>query len=62
MGKAMEIVNKFNFRRILYLALGGITTYEAVASELWLLLIPAAYILSMGIFGWGCASGKCDIR
>jgi hypothetical protein len=45
--------------RILYIFMGSMIIYQAIAEKQWLLILFGAYFASMGLFNYGCASGNC---
>lgn len=51
----------WTFSRFLYLGLGGIILFQAIADQLWLGAIMGGYFIAMGLFAWGCASGDCAV-
>ncbi len=54
-----RILTNWSFRRIVYLAVGGILIYESIISHLWVGIAFGGYYAAMGLFGFGCASGQC---
>lgn len=54
-----RIFSGWNFRRVLYMALGLIVIGQAVYTAQYFLILFGAYFASMGLFNFGCASGAC---
>ena len=52
---------KLLIRRAVYI-LGGVAFIAlAIKDHIWWIALPGLYFAAMGIFGFGCASGACDL-
>jgi len=56
-----RILTNWNWMRVMYLLLGAFMTIQALASQQWFVALAGAYFASMGLFGFGCASGGCAV-
>jgi hypothetical protein len=56
-----RILTNWNWVRVMYLALGVFMTVQALASQQWFVALAGTYFASMGLFGFGCASGSCAV-
>lgn len=55
-----RILTGWNFQRVFYLIAGtGLVIFALVDSQ-WVGAALGSYFVAMGIFGFGCASGKCE--
>lgn len=54
-----RILKGWTFHRGLYLVLGGFMMIQSALNNQWIGVVPGLYFASMGIFAFGCASGKC---
>ncbi|MBS1599403.1 MAG: hypothetical protein JST75_14350 [Bacteroidetes bacterium] len=54
-----RIFSGWNFRRVIYLLLGGIIIVQAIMEREWIGILFGAYLASMGVFAFGCAGGNC---
>ena len=57
-----KVFQNWNFRRLLFLALGLFILVEAAIDRQWTLMLPGAWFALMAIFSLGCASGNCSIE
>lgn len=55
-----RLLTGWNFRRVLYLALGVYMIVQSVLLRQWWGIAFGGYFFSMGLFGFGCASGNCS--
>jgi hypothetical protein len=56
-----RILTNWNWIRVMYLLTGVFMTVQALTSQQWLIALAGTYFASMGLFGFGCASGGCAI-
>ena len=56
-----RILTGWTFLRLLYLAVGILLVIQSIMDHDWLIALPGIYFASMGVFAFGCASGKCAI-
>ena len=54
-----RLTSGWNFRRILYVAMGAIIMTQAIGDKQWFGVFFGAYFASMGLFAFGCAGGNC---
>lgn len=54
-----RILTGWNFRRLLYVALGIAVIAESVSPREWMGILLGGYFAAMGLFAFGCASGNC---
>ncbi|MGB5025705.1 MAG: hypothetical protein WBO44_10160 [Saprospiraceae bacterium] len=54
-----RIQSGWTFIRFIYLIFGGYIVVESILDHQWLGLALGIYFASMGLFGFGCASGNC---
>ncbi|HLV42361.1 MAG TPA: hypothetical protein VKY37_08790 [Brumimicrobium sp.] len=54
-----RILTNWSFVRALYLIMGTMVIVQSVMSQHWLGVAFGGYFASMGLFGFGCASGSC---
>jgi len=54
-----RILNGWNFRRALYLILGGMIIIQSITQHEWLGILLGGYFAAMGIFAFGCAAANC---
>lgn len=54
-----RLLTGWNFRRILYLALGLYMIVQSILLKQWWGIAFGSYFASMGVFAFGCASGSC---
>lgn len=54
-----RLTTGWNFRRILYVAMGALIVSQAIADKQWFGVFFGAYFASMGLFAFGCAGGQC---
>jgi len=55
-----RILSGWNFQRVFYLVAGtGLVIFALVDSQ-WVGAVLGTYFVAMGIFGFGCAAGKCE--
>lgn len=49
----------WTFTRFIYMVLGGFILGQSILDSQWLGMFIGGYFTSMGLFGFGCASGNC---
>lgn len=54
-----RILKGWNFRRVLYIAMGAFITGQAILTQQYFIVLFGLYFVSMGVFNFGCASGVC---
>ncbi|MBK6391112.1 MAG: hypothetical protein KA109_12130 [Saprospiraceae bacterium] len=54
-----RILKGWTFHRVIYLVLGGFVMIQSALIHQWLGVALGLYFASMGLFAFGCASGKC---
>lgn len=54
-----RILKGWNFRRVLYIAMGAFITGQAILTQQYFIVLFGLYFASMGVFNFGCASGVC---
>lgn len=54
-----RILTGWTLIRILYVALGAIIITYSILNHEWFGILFGVYFASMGLFGYGCASGNC---
>jgi hypothetical protein len=57
-----QLFQNWNFRRLLFLALGLFILVEAAIDRQWTSMIPGAWFVLMALFSLGCASGNCVVE
>jgi hypothetical protein len=54
-----RLLTGWNFRRIMYLALGVLMIVQSIILRQWWGMAFGGYFASMGLFAFGCAGGNC---
>jgi hypothetical protein len=54
-----RILKGWNIQRVLFPVIGMIIIIQAYNDKQWMGALLGAYFVSMGIFRFGCASGRC---
>jgi hypothetical protein len=54
-----RLLSNWTFIRVMYLLVGVSLVIQGLAGQQWLISLWGAYFASMGLFGFGCASGGC---
>ncbi|MDR0791880.1 MAG: hypothetical protein LBE82_01130 [Chitinophagaceae bacterium] len=54
-----RIFTGWNFRRIIYAALGILLIVQSIWQAEWWGVLFGGYFAAMGIFAFGCAAGNC---
>lgn len=54
-----RILTGWTWMRALYLIIGVVMVVQSIIDRQWLFVLFGAYVASMGIFAFGCASGSC---
>ncbi len=54
-----RLLTGWTFTRIAYLIIGIMVIIQAAVNDQWLGILLGAYVTSMGLFAFGCASGSC---
>ncbi len=54
-----RILKNWNFRRAIYVILGGLMIVQSIESRQWFTVVFGVYFASMGLFAFGCAGGNC---
>lgn len=55
-----RIFSGWNATRILYSLLGAAVLVSSIIEQEWWGLIFGGYFMAMGVFGFGCAAGRCS--
>lgn len=55
----IRLTTNWSFLRLLYTAMGTFIMAQAIGNAEWVGIIFGGYFASMGLFGFGCASGNC---
>ncbi|MBB1149535.1 MULTISPECIES: hypothetical protein [unclassified Myroides] len=61
MNTVVNYFKKWTPMRYIRLALAILLTVQALDARLWVLLIPAAYLLIQAVFNFGCKNDSCRI-
>ncbi len=56
-----RILTGWNYRRVIYVLLGGFLMVQSVIDEQWIMVAFGGYFAAMGIFSFGCAGGNCAV-
>jgi hypothetical protein len=56
-----RILTNWTWTRVAFLLLGTFVIIQALAGQQWFVVLWGAYFASMGLFGFGCASGACAV-
>jgi hypothetical protein len=54
-----RLLSGWTFTRVAYLIIGIMVIIQAAVNDQWLGILLGAYVTSMGLFAFGCASGSC---
>lgn len=54
-----RLTTGWNFQRVLFVVIGSFVIVQAIVDGQWMFAAFGAYFASMGLFGYGCASGSC---
>lgn len=54
-----RLLTGWTFTRVAYLIIGVMVIIQAAVNDQWLGILLGAYVTSMGLFAFGCASGSC---
>ncbi len=54
-----RILKNWTLTRGLYVVIGSLIIVQSVWQREWIMTVMGAYIASMGVFAFGCASGNC---
>ncbi len=54
-----RLLTNWTYIRALYLILGLVVIIQSILSSQWFGVAFGGYFASMGLFGFGCASGNC---
>lgn len=54
-----RLFTNWNYVRVLYTALGLLILFSSIPDLEWIGVLFGAYVSSMGLFAFGCASGYC---
>jgi hypothetical protein len=54
-----RIVSGWSWIRALYLVMGIFVIAQSILDKQWLGIVLGIYVAAMGLFGFGCASGRC---
>ena len=57
-----NIFKNWNIKRFIYLLMGIFFVFASIKDQFWLMTILGIYVLSMAIFGFGCAAGNCGLE
>lgn len=56
-----RITRGWNVMRVFFIGMGLLAIFQAFSQHQWIGLVLGVYFVSMGLFGFGCASGQCYI-
>ncbi len=54
-----RILTGWNYQRTFYLLAGLLITIVSILDQQWIGVAMGSYFTAMGLFGFGCAAGKC---
>lgn len=56
-----RISRGWTFSRIVFVILGSLIVIQAVEQAHWAIMLVGLYFASMGVSGFGCAGGNCNV-
>lgn len=56
-----RLLKNWTWMRAVYLLIGILLIFQAAYAAQWLGVLLGSYISAMGLFGFGCAGGNCQL-